>query len=469
LYPADKKGDEDDAARMKEAAAHDSSLAPTKTPFAPPHAPPSSASSNHILTEDELAALEDGGAVGARAGAGKRAAAAAGVGSALGVTPGAPEMKEEEVQVQGGLAFSTGAGGRGTGTGRQSVPAVPVREEDVEMTKGGTARHLPGLGAEAEPGAAGGSVVGYVPAVTAMPMDSTSLSHLASGGDTGNQNIVQSNANKVRQFHPACAAAAQLEVRLAMSTLFHTFYRGIESPSRLWDGNGTCKVQLLRSIGKWSTGTKEEISIQNCYIDTINNAKHFVYIENQFFVSNTAGPDVTNGIATALINRIIAAHAAGEPFRVIVIIPVHPNGDFAAAKKAQCVMHFEYATINRGVSCMFAELRRRAPNITISNYIGFYSLRNWGVINNKVVSDQVYVHDKLLIVDDRVMVIGSANINDRSMLGERDSELAIRIEDTLHCNIKMNEQPFVVGFMPHTVRTRLMRQHLGEHAEFGTL
>lgn len=34
-----------------------------------------------------------------------------------------------------------------------------------------------------------------------------------------------------------------------------------------------------------------------------------------------------------------------------------------------------------------------------------------------------------MIVDDRFMIIGSANINDRSLLGSRDSQLAMIIED----------------------------------------
>ena len=36
---------------------------------------------------------------------------------------------------------------------------------------------------------------------------------------------------------------------------------------------------------------------------------------------------------------------------------------------------------------------------------------------------QIYVHSKLMIIDDRIVVIGSANINDRSLLGSRDSEV----------------------------------------------
>lgn len=33
------------------------------------------------------------------------------------------------------------------------------------------------------------------------------------------------------------------------------------------------------------------------------------------------------------------------------------------------------------------------------------------------------MHSKLMIVDDRMVLIGSANINDRSLLGSRDSEV----------------------------------------------
>ena len=39
------------------------------------------------------------------------------------------------------------------------------------------------------------------------------------------------------------------------------------------------------------------------------------------------------------------------------------------------------------------------------------------------VTEQIYVHSKLMIVDDEVLIMGSANINDRSMLGHRDSEI----------------------------------------------
>lgn len=40
------------------------------------------------------------------------------------------------------------------------------------------------------------------------------------------------------------------------------------------------------------------------------------------------------------------------------------------------------------------------------------------------MSEIIYIHAKLMIVDDRYVILGSANINDRSMLGSRDHEIA---------------------------------------------
>jgi phospholipase D1/2 len=67
-----------------------------------------------------------------------------------------------------------------------------------------------------------------------------------------------------------------------------------------------------------------------------------------------------------------------------------------------------------------------------------------------------------MIVDDKVTIIGSANINDRSMLGMRDSEIAAVITDppsttgysTASCASD------AVGFS-RSLRLALMKQHLG--------
>lgn len=61
------------------------------------------------------------------------------------------------------------------------------------------------------------------------------------------------------------------------------------------------------------------------------------------------------------------------------------------------------------------------------------NLRDHVELNGRAVTEQIYVHSKLMIVDDRYVLVGSANINDRSLQGDRDSELAVLISDTAHC------------------------------------
>jgi phosphatidylserine/phosphatidylglycerophosphate/cardiolipin synthase-like enzyme len=50
---------------------------------------------------------------------------------------------------------------------------------------------------------------------------------------------------------------------------------------------GSCRCQILRSSSSWSTGVEEkEDSIYTAYMDLIETSEHFIYIENQFFISN---------------------------------------------------------------------------------------------------------------------------------------------------------------------------------------
>jgi len=52
-----------------------------------------------------------------------------------------------------------------------------------------------------------------------------------------------------------------------------------------------------------------EESIQQAYIESIENAQHYIYIENQFFISLAISNNVvTNRIGEALLQRILRAH-----------------------------------------------------------------------------------------------------------------------------------------------------------------
>lgn len=77
------------------------------------------------------------------------------------------------------------------------------------------------------------------------------------------------------------------------------------------------------------------------------------------------------------------------------------------------------------------------------------------------VTELVYVHSKLMIVDDDTVIIGSANINDRSMNGTRDSEMAVIVEDTQKFPVKMSGKDHMAGRFASSLRRTLFREHLG--------
>ncbi|KAJ2493585.1 hypothetical protein IWW37_000451 [Coemansia sp. RSA 2050] len=148
---------------------------------------------------------------------------------------------------------------------------------------------------------------------------------------------------------------------------------------------GTCRTQVLRSSAEWSMGITKESSIHTAYCEMIRDAKHFIYIENQFFISNARDdPNYTikNRIAEALVDRVKRAHRRGEKFRVIVLMPLMPafEGDVNAAGAAtlKLVMHWQYQAICRGDHSIAAQLEKEGINM--HDYIRFFGLRTYDVI-----------------------------------------------------------------------------------------
>jgi phospholipase D1/2 len=230
---------------------------------------------------------------------------------------------------------------------------------------------------------------------------------------------------------------------------------------------GTCEVQILRSATTWSLGIEQtEHSIQNAYIKMIEESDHFVYMENQFFITSTEAYNtrIVNRIGDALVERIIRAHENDEDWRCAIVIPLMPGFqntvDEQEGTSVRLILMCQYASICRGEQSIFGRLK--AADIEPEDYISFYSLRQWGIMSNDVLAtEQLYIHAKTIIVDDRVALIGSANINERSMLGTRDSECAAIVRDTDMINSTMAGKPYKVGRFAHTLRLRLMREHLG--------
>ncbi|RMD43559.1 hypothetical protein DV735_g1572, partial [Chaetothyriales sp. CBS 134920] len=278
---------------------------------------------------------------------------------------------------------------------------------------------------------------------------------------------------------------------------------------------GPMQCQVLRSCTLWSNGTPTEKSIQNAYIDVIEKSQHFVYIENQFFITATGDKHkpVQNLIGKALVDRILRAARSNQKYKVIVLIPAVPAfaGDLRDDDSlgTRAIMEFQYFSINRGGNSIMELIAQAGYNPL--DYIRFYNLRNYDRIRvgstagqiqsttqqyskgaagrwdsvascymlggedirnvpwdgppeaelNAFVTEQLYIHSKCLIADDRVVIVGSANLNDRSQLGTHDSEIAILIDDPTPIQTTMNGQPWQASRFAASLRRQLFRKHLG--------
>jgi len=245
----------------------------------------------------------------------------------------------------------------------------------------------------------------------------------------------------------------------------------------------TSNVQVLRSASEWSAGLrKAENSILKGYYQLIENSKHYIYIENQFFVSKSWTDEekkkckysisdvVENEIAYYIRKRIEKAYQNKENFRVYIFLPLLPGfaGEPESSSTLQIIVKHTYAGICRNHGLSIIEQLYKIMGNQWRNYIGFYSLRNHALINNVPKTEIIYIHSKLMIVDDTKVLLGSANINDRSMLGTRDSEFAVIISEKREMTNRINGRKFVMNDVNYsaahfavTFRKALMAEHLG--------
>ena len=248
-------------------------------------------------------------------------------------------------------------------------------------------------------------------------------------------------------------------------------------------GSITSSVQVLRSAGEWSAGLKKtEMSILKAYYDLIENAKHYIYIENQFFISKAWTEEeknkcpysisdlVKNEIALYLRRRVERAYLNKENFKIFIFLPLLPgfDGEPEQSRTIQVILKHTYASICRNHGLSFIEQLKKVMGDQWKNYIGFYALRNHGLVNNIPKTEILYIHSKLMIIDDTKVLIGSANINDRSMLGKRDSEFAVLIKENKAVlnkktgkNFIMDGKVYRAAHYATSFRKSLMAEHLG--------
>ena len=157
-----------------------------------------------------------------------------------------------------------------------------------------------------------------------------------------------------------------------------------------WTG---LEIALSRTIGAYQSNPAIR-EIEALYAAAIGEAKRFIYIENQYLTSAT--------ICDALIEKLTET----ADLKVLVIGPREAGGTI------------EKITMSKGRHDFWSAFRQAGLEHRIR--IVYPSAQD--------VAEHIrpiYVHSKLMIVDDRILIIGSANISNRSM--GLDTEITVTI------------------------------------------
>lgn len=125
----------------------------------------------------------------------------------------------------------------------------------------------------------------------------------------------------------------------------------------------------------------------------IEAAEHTIYLENQYLASRT--------LVEALIRRL---GERGGP-EIVIILP----------RRSESAL--EIQSMDSARSALIAELWSADTH----GHLGIY----WPVTGN---GTPIYVHSKVIVVDDRLLRIGSSNLNNRSMGFDSECDVAIEAD-----------------------------------------
>ncbi|MFC4254769.1 phospholipase [Altererythrobacter xixiisoli] len=156
--------------------------------------------------------------------------------------------------------------------------------------------------------------------------------------------------------------------------------------------------------------------IEALYLDMIAAAKRFIYIENQYLTSGK--------ISAAIAKRL----AEENPPEFVLVMPRTADGWLE----------------QRAMDAARVKLAREIEKVDPDNRFCIYV-----PVTKK--GDDIYVHAKVSIVDDRFLRVGSSNLNNRSL--GLDSECDVIIDAALEDNRDTPEQIA-------RLRIRLLAEHL---------
>jgi phosphatidylserine/phosphatidylglycerophosphate/cardiolipin synthase-like enzyme len=161
---------------------------------------------------------------------------------------------------------------------------------------------------------------------------------------------------------------------------------------------GDTTVQVVRTVaeGMYDAVPHGSFRIFEAYARALRSAREIIYIENQFLWS----PELVGIIADKL------RHPPTPDFRVVVLLPGRANN---GQEDTRGQLGLLIAADDGAERMLAATIRALTPSATRT--------------------DPVYVHAKVLVVDDRWLIVGSANLNAHSLFN--DTEMCVATDDAV--------------------------------------
>ncbi|MGB9370028.1 MAG: VTT domain-containing protein [Xanthobacteraceae bacterium] len=180
------------------------------------------------------------------------------------------------------------------------------------------------------------------------------------------------------------------------------------------------QVSIARTLPACN-GQEEVREVEALFADMIASAEREIYIENQFLTCTA--------MAKALAQRL----RANSNLQALLVAPHTPENWFEYHTMRNGRIQFLRALSEPGVS---ERVRLMCPEIRSGQRVA-----------------HTMVHSKVMIVDDRILRVGSANLNNRSMGTDTECDLVVEAKsDAEHSRIRY-------------VRARLLADHCGVSVE----
>ncbi|KAG8374830.1 hypothetical protein BUALT_Bualt10G0036300 [Buddleja alternifolia] len=227
-----------------------------------------------------------------------------------------------------------------------------------------------------------------------------------------------------------------------------------------------------------------DMSIHTAYVKAIRAAQHFIYIENQYFLGSSYNWEkykdlgANNLIPMEIALKIVDKIKARERFSVYIIVPMWPEG-VPTSTPTQRILFWQNNTMQMMYETIYKALREEGLDNEYEpqDFLNFFCLGNREAedasstdkksssgstpqaLARKNRRFMIYVHSKGMIVDDEYVIIGSANINQRSLEGIRDTEIAMGAYQPEYTWASSGENPHgqIYGY-----RMSLWAEHTGK-------